>query len=73
MFLLAVSFTGGGIEALQEAEMVSMTLVRGIPVPTIDLLGIYPTYETLIPQLVLVLAAVIAVFYKRQSGKASAA
>ena len=53
--------------------MVSMTLVRGIPVPTIDLLGIYPTYETLIPQLVLVLAAVIAVFYKRQSGKASAA
>ena len=73
MFLLAVSFTGGGIEALQEAEMVSMTLVEGIPVPTIDLLGIYPTYETLVPQLALILAAVIAVFYKRQSGKASAA
>lgn len=73
MFLLAVSFTGGGIEALQEAEMVSMTLVEGFPVPTIDLLGIYPTYESLIPQLILVIAAVVAVLYKRQSGKASAA
>ena len=66
MFLLAVSFTGGGIEALQEAEMVSMTLVEGFPVPTIDLLGIYPTYESLIPQILLVIAAVIAVLYRKQ-------
>ena len=72
MFVLAVSFTGGGIEALQEAGVVSMTLVEKFPVPTIDLLGIYPTYETLIPQLVLILAAVIAVFYKRRP-KVSAA
>ncbi|MFC2337397.1 MAG: iron permease FTR1, partial [Negativicutes bacterium] len=72
MFVLAVSFTGGGIEALQEAGVVSMTLVEGIPVPTIDLLGIYPTYETLVPQLALILAAVITVFYKRRPNVSAA-
>lgn len=73
MFLLAVSFTGGGIAALQEAGLVGVTLIEGMPIPSVNLLGIYPTYETLIPQLLLVLLAVIIVCYKRQSGKTTAA
>ncbi len=63
MFLLAVTFTGSGIEELQEAEVVSMTRIEGFP--TIDVLGIYPTYETLIPQLLLIVVAAAAVFYKK--------
>ncbi len=71
MFLLAVSFTGSGIEELQEGEVISMTRIEGFP--TIDVLGIYPTYETLIPQVVMIVIAVIMVLYKRQSAGGTAA
>ncbi|MBQ9364389.1 MAG: iron permease FTR1, partial [Schwartzia sp.] len=64
MFLLAVTFTGSGIEELQEGEVISMTRIEGFP--TIDVLGIYPTYETLIPQLILIAIAVIMVLYKKR-------
>ena len=72
MFLLAVAFTGSGIEELQEGEVISMTRIEGFP--TIDVLGIYPTYETLIPQVILILIAVVMVLYKkRQSAGGTAA
>lgn len=61
MFLLAVTFLGSGIEELQEGEVVSMTRIEGFP--TIDVLGVYPTYETLLPQLLLIVVAVV--FYKK--------
>lgn len=70
MYLLAVSFTGSGIAELQEGGIISLTLVEGISVPSIDILGIYPTYETLIAQVVLLCAAAIGIVYYRgkQSG-----
>ena len=64
MFLLAVTFTGSGIEELQEGEVISMTRIEGFP--TIDVLGIYPTYETLIPQVILIAIAVVMVLYKKR-------
>ncbi len=67
MFILAVTFTGGGIKELQEAGVVSTNMIPdNIPVPSIDLLGLYPTYETVIPQVVLILTALAAVLYKRR-------
>lgn len=63
MYILAISFAGGGVKELQEAGVVSVTAA---PVPTIDLLGVYPTWETLLPQIVLVLLAIGGVMYQRR-------
>jgi high-affinity iron transporter len=61
MYLICVAFAGGGVKELQEADVVSVT---SLPyVPTIDLLGIYPTIETLAPQIVLLALAVASFVY----------
>ncbi|SHI48754.1 FTR1 family iron permease [Propionispora hippei] len=70
MFILAISFAGSGIGELQEGGIVSMTPVEGIPVPSIDLLGIYPTYETLAIQVFLLCAAAGTVYYRKYQSKA---
>ena len=69
MYIMAISFAGGGVKELQEADVVSVTPVSfGV---TIDLLGIYPTLETLLPQAVLVFLAVASfMYYTRKSPKA---
>lgn len=59
LFVMSISFTGSGIKELQEGNVVGITPVSGIT--SVDLLGIYPTLETLIPQAVL-LAVTIAIF-----------
>jgi high-affinity iron transporter len=64
MFVLAFVFTGKGIAALQEAGKVGITPV---PFPRIDLLGIYPTLETLAAQLALVLIGVALVWRDRRT------
>ena len=51
--VLAVVLTGKGVAALQEAGWIPVTVA---PVPHIELLGIYPTWQTLLAQLVVVLA-----------------
>ncbi len=56
MYVLAISFAGSGMKELQEAGVVGITSAPGIPV--IDLLGVYPTWETLFPQIVLILLLV---------------
>lgn len=50
--VLAVVLAGKGIAALQEAGWVSVTVA---PVPHIELLGIYPTWQTLLAQIAVVL------------------
>ena len=57
MFVLAVTFTGGGLKELQEAGVVPTTVIESLPIPSIDVLGLYPTYETVLPQVALILAA----------------
>lgn len=64
MYILAVSFAGGGVKELQEGGVVGMTPVPGMG--SVDLLGIYPTWETLAPQIILVLLAVAGVVYQRR-------
>ncbi len=69
MFLMAVSFTGSGISELQEGGVINATPVESAAVPSIDWMGVYPTYETLGAQAVLILAAgtVLAVRYAGRS------
>ena len=62
--VLAIVLTGKGIAALQEGGWVAVSLA---PVPHIELLGIYPTWQSLLAQLaILVLLAVGFVFNIRR-------
>jgi high-affinity iron transporter len=58
MAVLAVVFTGQGIKALQEADVVAASPVSGF---SVSLLGVYPTLQTLLAQ-ALVLLIVLAIF-----------
>jgi high-affinity iron transporter len=64
--VLAFSFAGSGVKELQEGGVVSITPVAGAP--SIDLLGVYPSAETLGAQaLVLAVMAGLAVFAIRRA------
>lgn len=68
--ILALTFTGSGIRELQEADVVSVTPIDGLP--TFDLLGFYPRVENLTAQAV-VLAVMIGLFvYASRRNKAKA-
>jgi high-affinity iron transporter len=63
LFLLAVVFTGQGIAALQEAGIVSASL---LDFPRIELLGVYPTAQSLgLQLLVLILGAGLLMYQKK--------
>lgn len=66
MFVMSISFLGGGIKELIEGDVLGMTspdfLVALIPSNDfMEVLGIYPCLETLIPQLIL-LFVTLAIF-----------
>jgi high-affinity iron transporter len=65
--VLAVMLVGKGIAALQEAGWVAQTLVAG---PRIDWLGIYPSWQSLLAQLGVAVAAVIGFHVNRRSSRA---
>jgi high-affinity iron transporter len=72
LFVMSITFAGNGVKELQEGNVVSVTPVAGVP--SVDILGIYPTLETLIPQLALLAAAVaIFVIQLRRRAKGAAA
>ncbi|MDR2495215.1 MAG: FTR1 family iron permease [Spirochaetaceae bacterium] len=74
LFVMSIAFAGTGVKELQEGNVVPVTLLP-FDFVTIDLLGIYPTVETLAPQLaLLVLTAVLtAVHLRKGKGKKGAA
>src|SRR5215218_3567232 len=53
LYYMAFVFMGTGIRELQEGNVVPITSIRGFP--TIEALGFYPTWQTLIAQLVLLI------------------
>jgi high-affinity iron transporter len=57
LFIMSISFTGNGIKELQEGNVVGVTPVPGIA--SVDLLGVFPTMETLIPQIILLAVTVV--------------
>jgi high-affinity iron transporter len=62
MFALCVVFIGSGIKELQEGNVIGVTAIGGMP--SVDLLGIYPTVETLVPQVILLVIAVATIVYQ---------
>lgn len=59
LYAMAVIFAGQGIASFQESGVVGATFVGGVP--TIAMLGLYPTVQTLAVQLLLLLLAFGAV------------
>lgn len=64
LFLLAVIFTGQGIAALQEAGIVSTSLLN---FPRIELLGVYPTAQSLGLQLLVLILGVGLLMYQKKA------
>ena len=62
VYYLGFKFVGTGIHALQVASALPSTPA---PIPAVPFLAIYPTWETLVPQLLLIAAAVAALRYLR--------
>ena len=68
LYFMAFVFMGKGIKELQEGNAVSVTGLPGFP--HVEALGIYPTVETLLAQLLLVVLFVFALaktFWPRRS------
>lgn len=69
MYLMAIAFAGGGVKELQEADIIKVTPVDFVH--SVEILGIYPTRETLVPQFVMVVVVVISIIkstkYKRNN------
>ncbi len=61
LYYLAFVFAGKGIRELQEAEWIGSTPVDFIP--TINLLGLYPTMEGVLLQGLLLVGLVVAIAY----------
>lgn len=59
LYYMAFVFTGKGVRELQEGNAAPITSIPGAP--NVDFLGLYPTVETLLAQLVLVMLFVFAV------------
>ncbi|CRK81511.1 FTR1 family iron permease [Neobacillus massiliamazoniensis] len=57
VFYLCIKFTGMGIHSLQLAGLIPTTNAEGVP--SIDFFALYPSWESTIPQIILVLGAVI--------------
>ena len=64
LFLLAVVFTGQGISALQEAGIVSSSL---LDFPSIEVLGVYPTVQGLGLQLVVLFLGAGLLMYQKKA------
>ncbi|WP_088070724.1 FTR1 family iron permease [Gottfriedia luciferensis] len=64
MFYLCFKFAGMGIHGLQLSGLLPATQA---PIPTNDFFAIYSTWESFIPQMILLLLACITVLYNRFS------
>ena len=70
MYLMAFVFAGKSVLELIEGKLFEPTLISGVP--EISWLGIYPYMETLIPQAILLVAAVFALFIMKYQSKKAA-
>ncbi len=64
IYLLAFKFIGTGIHSLQVAGLLGVSLLDYLP--AIDWLGIFPTWETLLAQAALLLAAAVVLVMERR-------
>jgi high-affinity iron transporter len=66
MFYLCFKFAGMGIHGLQLAGFIPATQA---PIPTIDFFAIYATWESVIPQMILLLSAFSLVIWNKRRDK----
>jgi high-affinity iron transporter len=66
--VLAVVLTGKGVAALQEAGWTGVTVA---PVPSIELLGIYPTWQSLLAQLAVAVMLAVGFAFNRWRARAA--
>ena len=59
LYYMAFVFMGTGIRELQEGNAIPITPIRGFP--TVEALGLYPTWQTMLGQMVLLALFVFAV------------
>ncbi|KAA9000476.1 FTR1 family iron permease [Affinibrenneria salicis] len=71
MYLMAFVFAGKGVLELIEGKLFEPTLLSGVP--ELSWLGIYPYVETLIPQVILLAAALAALWFMRRRNTAGVA
>jgi high-affinity iron transporter len=64
--VLAVVLTGKGVAALQEAGWAAVSVA---PVPRIDVLGIYPTWESVLAQLTVTALLAVGLAFNTVRGK----
>ena len=64
IYYLAFKFVGSGIHALQVSGYLSATPEPWLP--SSDLIGLFPTLETTIPQVLLILGAIVVLVWQRQ-------
>lgn len=69
--VMAVSFMGSAVKELQEGNMIGVTPIAGMG--SVELLGIYPTLETLIPQIILVIITAFTFFLQFSKNKKNTA
>ena len=71
MFVMSISFLGGGIKELIEGDVITMTPIPWIPSNEIlEIFGIFPCVETIVPQLILIaITIVIFVWHFRKNKK----
>ena len=74
MAIMCVSFLGSGIKELAEGNVFDLTLnVPGIPEnDVIQVFGIYPYLETLVPQLILAIVLLVTFMIAHYRGKMDA-
>jgi len=65
LYALAIVFVGQGVASLQEASVVPAAFVNYVP--TIPMLGLFPTVQSLCAQAVLLMLAAAAVFVPRSA------
>jgi high-affinity iron transporter len=64
---MSITCVGNGIKELQEGNVIGVSPLPGVA--SIDILGIYPTVETLIPQIVLLVITVVTFVIQIRRGK----
>ncbi|MGZ4107227.1 MAG: FTR1 family iron permease [Tumebacillaceae bacterium] len=67
VFYLCVKFTGMGVHSLQLAGVVPSSTTASLP--SVDFFAVYPSWQSTVPQLLIVLFALLVVVSKRKSAK----
>ena len=64
IYVLAFKIIGVSLHTLQLTDKISTTIVDGLPV--ISFIGFYPTVETIVGQVILLVLIAFTIFYKRK-------